>query len=248
MYRSAAAVDPTSTHVHHTDAQTYRTQRSVSHVKTVHTHSPLVSQRCHHNSWRASRAAAFLLPLASLQSYQCVSVSVCAVVRLAMSRRVAAGRLVRPGLVSSLSGTSPVPVRTLWNSCLQPSIARCQCARHALALSPRRFSAPPRPHTAALGSTHFGPAQPSSRARRLFSSPALSSSPSAAPLPGPLTGAVELTDAAARRIGELRARHGPGIFLRLSVDSGGCSGLSYKFEIDKHGQQPDDLSASHNPT
>ena len=26
------------------------------------------------------------------------------------------------------------------------------------------------------------------------------------------------------------------------MDSGGCSGLSYKFEIDKQGQQPDDLS------
>ena len=55
---------------------------------------------------------------------------------------------------------------------------------------------------------------------------------------------MQLTDAAARRLGELRVKHGSGLRLRLSVDSGGCSGLSYRFELDKAGKQPDDAEFS----
>ena len=165
-----------------------------------------------------------------------------------MSRRSAASRMARNCLFFS---TPPftVPVRSLWNNCLQPSLNRCQCARQPLGASNNRLTARYRAST-----TYYAAHASHSTARRLFSSPALSSSPSPSPLlpplPSsvPLTDAIELTDAAARRIGELRGRHGPNMYLRLSVDSGGCSGLSYKFEIDKHGQQPDDLSAPRTTT
>ena len=54
---------------------------------------------------------------------------------------------------------------------------------------------------------------------------------------------VTLTEKAARRVKDLAAKNGkPGGFLRLKVESGGCSGLSYIFEItDAAG--PDDLAS-----
>jgi iron-sulfur cluster insertion protein len=43
---------------------------------------------------------------------------------------------------------------------------------------------------------------------------------------------VQLTDSAARRIGEIRAAEGnPELMLRLAVLGGGCSGFQYKFEL-----------------
>ena len=71
-------------------------------------------------------------------------------------------------------------------------------------------------------------------------SSSLSPSQSSSPSSPSLSEAVQLTDAAAVRIAQLRAKYGSGMRLRLSVDSGGCSGLSYKFEIDHNGRQHDD--------
>ncbi len=42
---------------------------------------------------------------------------------------------------------------------------------------------------------------------------------------------VTLTDAAARRIGEIAAGEGKPTCLRISVEGGGCSGFQYKFEL-----------------
>jgi iron-sulfur cluster insertion protein len=43
---------------------------------------------------------------------------------------------------------------------------------------------------------------------------------------------VQLTDSAARRIGEIGVAEGkPGLMLRLAVLGGGCSGFQYKFEL-----------------
>ncbi|QRG05299.1 iron-sulfur cluster assembly accessory protein [Xanthobacter dioxanivorans] len=56
--------------------------------------------------------------------------------------------------------------------------------------------------------------------------------------------AVELeftvTDAAARRIGQILSPEPPGTFLRLSVEGGGCSGFSYKYDVTRE-QTEDDL-------
>jgi iron-sulfur cluster insertion protein len=49
----------------------------------------------------------------------------------------------------------------------------------------------------------------------------------------PAAAAVSLTDAAAQRIAAiLAAETTPGQKLRLSVQGGGCSGLSYGFDLD----------------
>jgi iron-sulfur cluster insertion protein len=48
-----------------------------------------------------------------------------------------------------------------------------------------------------------------------------------------MSSSVILTPPAAKRIVFLREKQGnPALFLRLSVDSGGCSGLQYKFALD----------------
>ena len=45
---------------------------------------------------------------------------------------------------------------------------------------------------------------------------------------------VTLSERAARRIREIVAREGnPGLFLRLAVDGGGCSGFRYRFDLDE---------------
>jgi iron-sulfur cluster assembly accessory protein len=51
---------------------------------------------------------------------------------------------------------------------------------------------------------------------------------------------VTLTDAAARRIGEIAAGEGKPTCLRISVEGGGCSGFQYKFEL-VGGPAADDL-------
>jgi iron-sulfur cluster assembly accessory protein len=42
---------------------------------------------------------------------------------------------------------------------------------------------------------------------------------------------VTLSEAAARRIGEIAAGEGKPTCLRISVEGGGCSGFQYKFEL-----------------
>lgn len=54
---------------------------------------------------------------------------------------------------------------------------------------------------------------------------------------------VTLTEKAALRVRDLAAKQGkPGAFLRLKVESGGCSGLSYVFEI-TDASQPGDIGS-----
>lgn len=43
---------------------------------------------------------------------------------------------------------------------------------------------------------------------------------------------IVITDAAARRIGEILAGEPAGSMLRISVNGGGCSGFQYGFDID----------------
>jgi len=42
-----------------------------------------------------------------------------------------------------------------------------------------------------------------------------------------MTETVTVTEQAARRIGEILSREGPGAKLRVSVEGGGCSGFQY---------------------
>lgn len=49
-----------------------------------------------------------------------------------------------------------------------------------------------------------------------------------------------VTDAAARRIGQILSPEPPGTFLRISVEGGGCSGFSYKYDVTRE-QSDDDL-------
>jgi iron-sulfur cluster assembly protein len=50
-----------------------------------------------------------------------------------------------------------------------------------------------------------------------------------------------ISDAAKKKIEEIIARekHGPETFIRVSVQGGGCSGLTYKMDFDKE-RKPDD--------
>src|SRR3974390_1819467 len=43
---------------------------------------------------------------------------------------------------------------------------------------------------------------------------------------------VNVTDRAARRIGEILRQEPAGAMLRVSVEGGGCSGFQYKFDFD----------------
>ncbi|MFG1344513.1 iron-sulfur cluster insertion protein ErpA [Xanthobacter autotrophicus DSM 431] len=68
---------------------------------------------------------------------------------------------------------------------------------------------------------------------------------SLAPTPAPdaLTAAeldFTVTDAAARRICQILSSEPDGTFLRLSVEGGGCSGFSYKYDVTTE-QGEDDL-------
>ncbi|MEP9353361.1 iron-sulfur cluster assembly accessory protein [Xanthobacter sp. KR7-65] len=49
-----------------------------------------------------------------------------------------------------------------------------------------------------------------------------------------------VTDAAARRIGQILSSEPQGTFLRISVEGGGCSGFSYKYDVTTE-QTEDDL-------
>ncbi len=54
------------------------------------------------------------------------------------------------------------------------------------------------------------------------------------------TPALQFTDAAARKVGDLiRAEANPKLMLRVYVQGGGCSGLSYGFEFDESLQDGD---------
>jgi iron-sulfur cluster assembly accessory protein len=46
-----------------------------------------------------------------------------------------------------------------------------------------------------------------------------------------MTSTISLTDAAARRIAAIVAKDGEKTALRVSVEGGGCSGFSYKFDL-----------------
>jgi iron-sulfur cluster assembly accessory protein len=54
------------------------------------------------------------------------------------------------------------------------------------------------------------------------------------------SGAITLSQSAAKRIGRLLAREPAGTALRVSVSGGGCSGFQYGFDFDA-GRAPDDL-------
>jgi len=52
---------------------------------------------------------------------------------------------------------------------------------------------------------------------------------------------VELTEAAARRINAIVAKEAGKSALRISVEGGGCSGFSYKFDL-TDGRNDDDIA------
>ena len=56
----------------------------------------------------------------------------------------------------------------------------------------------------------------------------------------PTMSTITLTDRAARRISAIAAAEAPTRLLRVSVEGGGCSGFSYKFDL-VAASEPDDL-------
>ncbi len=58
---------------------------------------------------------------------------------------------------------------------------------------------------------------------------------------GTTEGGVILTESAARRVAELKRQEAsaPGVFLRLAVSGGGCSGFQYGFSFDGDRQADD---------
>jgi len=58
-----------------------------------------------------------------------------------------------------------------------------------------------------------------------------------------MANSVNLTERAARRIGEILKGEPAGAMLRVSVEGGGCSGFQYKFDFD-HARTHDDLVLS----
>lgn len=52
---------------------------------------------------------------------------------------------------------------------------------------------------------------------------------------------VVLTDRAARRIGRILSKQGPGTVLRIAVAGGGCSGFQYEYNIVQEAPTDDDL-------
>jgi iron-sulfur cluster assembly accessory protein len=55
---------------------------------------------------------------------------------------------------------------------------------------------------------------------------------------------VVLTDRAARRIGRILEKQGPGTVLRITVAGGGCSGFQYEYKLVREAPQSDDLVLS----
>ncbi len=53
--------------------------------------------------------------------------------------------------------------------------------------------------------------------------------------------ALEVTEAALRRIAKILANDGKANALRISVDGGGCSGFSYKYDLVSQDRQDDDI-------
>ena len=51
-----------------------------------------------------------------------------------------------------------------------------------------------------------------------------------------MNGQIQLTEAAAKRVAAIAARQHKLPVLRLSVDGGGCAGLTYKFELGEFGE------------
>ena len=65
--------------------------------------------------------------------------------------------------------------------------------------------------------------------------------PTTAPADAPVTEVdFTVTDAAARRICQILSPEPAGTFLRISVEGGGCSGFSYKYDVTQE-QSDDDL-------
>ncbi|MEM7662833.1 MAG: iron-sulfur cluster insertion protein ErpA [Pseudomonadota bacterium] len=50
---------------------------------------------------------------------------------------------------------------------------------------------------------------------------------------------VTLTESAAKRINAILAKQAEATMLRVSVDGGGCSGFSYKFDFEQDANQDD---------
>ncbi len=53
------------------------------------------------------------------------------------------------------------------------------------------------------------------------------------------TGNIILTANAAKRIAKILSAEPKGTVLRISVEGGGCSGFSYKYDLDKQTQEGD---------
>ncbi len=51
---------------------------------------------------------------------------------------------------------------------------------------------------------------------------------------------IQVSESAARRIGEILKSEAPGAMLRVSVEGGGCSGFQYRFDIER-AKADDDL-------
>ncbi|MEL6947571.1 MAG: hypothetical protein AAFO73_08050, partial [Pseudomonadota bacterium] len=51
------------------------------------------------------------------------------------------------------------------------------------------------------------------------------------PAPPDVEGTVELSDAAAKRVAKILSSEATMKALRVSVEGGGCSGFSYKFDL-----------------
>lgn len=64
--------------------------------------------------------------------------------------------------------------------------------------------------------------------------------PSDLPAPPDMEGDISLSDAAAKRIAKILASESGMNALRVSVEGGGCSGFSYKFDL-TDSRQDDDL-------
>lgn len=52
-------------------------------------------------------------------------------------------------------------------------------------------------------------------------------------------GGVRLTEACVRRLKEVRQERGKDVYLRVSVEGGGCSGFQYSFSLDHEPQEGD---------